>query len=114
MAFIPTYGSVFVYGAASTPDRVRLSGPSTNTPSPPAAWYGDSPIADGNGEDYYGMDYGPPVDEWTQATDPGFGTGYPAGPAGAVGWVPNTSWLYGETVPDGTYTRVARPHWTRG
>lgn len=108
MAFTPTYGSVFVYGAASAPDRVRLSGPSTGTPAPPAAWYGDSPVADANGEDYWGEDYGLPVDQWNSPTYPG----YPAGPV-TSSWVPNKSWLYGVDLPNGTYTRVAKPQWAR-
>lgn len=191
MSFIPTYGSVFAYGAANAQDRVRLSGPSTTAlemtggtgdditagapvtlddaagaftgamvgkfiviagaassgnngrfqisavnsatqieyTNPSAVtvigdtfdyvvvtesatpWYGDTPVADANGEDYWGEDFGIPVEQWTQAA--GFGPSYPLGPPGSPGWRPISTWIYGETVPTGTYTRIAKLHWTR-
>lgn len=117
MPFTPTYGSVFVYGASSAPDRVRLSGPSTASPVADTPWYGDSPVTDGNGTEYYGEDFGDPVDLWDDIMQPGvdplYGNGYPVGPSGGPAWVPNESWLYGVPLVDGTYTRVAKPQWSR-
>jgi hypothetical protein len=116
MAFTPTYGSVFVYGAAEAPDRVRLSGPSSASPVGDDPWYGDSPQTDPNGTPYRGSDFGEPVDEWNATSQPGLdpihGLGYPAGPVDSS-WVPNKSWLYGVPLVDGTYTRVAKLQWSR-
>lgn len=91
---VPVYGSVFVYGAASAPDKLRLSGPAPTSPVGDDPWYGDS------------GDYGLPVDQWSSTTH----TGYPTGPVGPT-WVPNASWLYGVSLPVGTYTRIVKPHW---
>lgn len=99
MPFLPTYGSVFCYGASSSPDKMRLSGPS------PAAYVADN--------SWYGTagDYGPTVDNWYNVTHPG----YPAGPPvpGDPTWVPNPSWLIGVNLPDGTYTRIIRSRWNK-
>lgn len=109
---VPVYGSLFVYGAASAPDKVRLSGPTSSSPVGNDPWYGDSPLTDKNGNPYAGVDYGLPVDQWNE-DPPGSGyVGYPAGPVGPT-WVPNESWLYGVDLPAGTYTRIAKPHWSR-
>lgn len=114
MAFTPTYGSVFVYGAASAQDTVRLSGPSSSTPVSETRWYGDSPVTDANGTPYKGSDYGEPVDQWNSisqpGTDPLYGNGYPTGPVTAS-WTPNPSWLYGVPLADGTYSRVLKHVW---
>ena len=121
MAFTPTYGSVFVYGAAHSPDSVRLSGPAPNDWSgggPPSAskdrWYGDGPGTDPNGTPVRPGDYGEPVEQWNSTSQPGVdpvhGLGYPSGPVDDT-FVPNESWLYGVPLEDGTYTRVAKPRW---
>jgi hypothetical protein len=106
MPTIPTVGSVFCVGAGSSPDKVRLSGPSSSSPVAGNPWYGDAPNLDVNGQPCEGTTYGPTVDVWENATHPG----YPAGPVGP-GWVPNSSWLVGVPVPAGTYTRVTQEQW---
>lgn len=109
MPFLPTYGSVFVYGAAESPDKLRLSGPAPSSPAAGAAWYGDTPATGLKGEPIGGGNFGPAVDQWYNVTHPG----YPAGPPipGQPLWVPNPSWLYGVNLPDGTYTRIKKTHW---
>lgn len=116
MAFTPTYGSVFCYGAAHAPDKLRLSGKAPSSPGAGARWYGDTPDTDANGTPYGGGDYGEPVDQWNSITQPGvdpvWGNGYPVGPVTAA-WVPNTSWLYGVPLVDGTYSRIIQSRWIK-
>lgn len=108
MAFTPTYGSIFPYGAGHLPDKVRLSGPAPSSPGADVRWYGDTPDTDGNGTAYGGGDYGDDVTIWEDTSTGGSHAGYPASLA-----TPNKSWQYGTALPDGTYTRVIRERLTK-